>query len=404
MNVPRTLLVLSAGYYNRRVFPQIKELGYRVIATDRNPDASGSQFADEFEVVDITDKEGTLEVARRYQVDGVMAINEFGVPTAAFVSQTQGLQGVSVQTAEAATDKGVMRDYWRHDGLAMPNYRVVHSLEEAKAAADQLGFPLVMKPTDSGGGGRGISVLQSRDDVEWAYHFALPFVRQGNIIVEEFLDGIEMTIEALTCRGRTQILAMSDKYKPPLRYRVATSLNYPAFFPEETLQQVADLVIQAIETLSIHTGASHTEVIVTSSGPKLVEIAARPGGGHIFSDIVREVSGVNMVQELAKILVGEVPDLEPKFQRGCVYRFFNPPPGIVRAISGIEEARSLPGVVDLSVVRKVGDRIGDLVNSLERSGYIVVTGHDRAEAVARADRVEKTVVFDMELLPTDEGD
>jgi len=390
----RTLLVLSAGTYNCRIFPQIKQLGYRVVATDNNPDAPGFQFADHSEVVDITDKEGTLRVARRYQVDGIMAVNDYGVPTAAFVSRELSLPGVSIDTAETATDKGLMGDCWRRAGLPIPRYRVVRSLDEAIAAAGLLGFPLVVKPTNASGG-RGVSIVESRHQMEWAYSFALPHIRQGNIIVQEFLNGIEMTIEALSFHGRTQILAMSDKVKPPIRYRVATSLNYPAFFPDKMLRQVSDLVVRAVEALSIPTGASHAEVIVTADGPMLVELGARPGGGHIFSDIVRETSGVNMVHELSKILAGENPSWQPKSQRGCVYRFFAPPPGIVRSITGLEKARRLPGVVDIGVTRRPGDRVGELINSMERSGYAVVAGRDRAEAIARADLVERTVVFEM---------
>jgi len=394
----KKVLALSAGYYNCRVFPQMKQLGYQVIATDRDPDAPGFRTVDDIEVVDIADKKRILEVAQRHQVDGIMAINDVGVPTAAFVSEALGLPGVSVEAAKAATDKGVMRDCWRQAGLAIPHYQIVHSLEEALAAADLLSFPLVVKPTGSSGG-RGVSVVQSDDQMKWAYSFALSFARQDNIIVEQFLDGTEMTIEALSYGGRTQILAMSDKHKPRLRYRVATSLNYPALFPEGISKQVADLVVQANEALDIRTGASHTEVIVTADGPRLVEMAARPGGGHIFSDIVRESSGINMVRELTRILVDEEPDLRIRSRRGCVYRFFTPPPGIVRSISGVEKAKTLPGVVDVGVTRKPGDRIGELVNSLERSGYAVVAGKDRAEAIARADVVERTIAFEVEPLP-----
>lgn len=396
MSAHKTILVLGAGFYNRRVFAQIREIGFRVVAADRNPDAPGFAFVDQAEAVDITNPEGILEVARRHRVDGVMPINDFGVPTAAFVTQALGLPGVTPETAEAATDKGVMRDHWKRAGLAIPRYRVIRSLEEAKTAVAELGFPLVMKPTNSGGGGRGVSVLSSDEDVEWAYQFALPHIRHGAIIVEEFLDGTEMTIEGLSYQGNTRILAMSDKYKPPLRYRVATALNYPALFPQETLDQVEELVVRAVAALGIRTGASHTEVIVTPEGPKLVEMGARPGGGHIFSEIVREVTGINMVQELSKIVTGQEPDLEPKWRRGCVYRFFNPPAGVVRAITGVEEARALPGVVDLGIVRKPGDVIGDLANSFERSGLAVVSGADRTEAIARADEVERTVVFHMD--------
>ena len=392
----KKLLVLGASPYNVKVFLEIQQLGYRVIAIDRNPNAAGFKYADDFEVVDITDKEGTLDVAKRHKVDGVMAINDFGVRAAAYVSQSLGLVGINMGAAHAANDKGAMREVWQKAGLPIPDFRVISTFEEALDASDELGFPLVMKPTESGGGGRGISVVKNKDEVEWAFNFAKPFAKNNRIIVESFLDGIEMTIEALTYKGETQILAMSDKYKPEMRYRVATRLNYPAFFSEEILREVRTIVTKAVKAIGIENGASHTEVIVTNECPKLVELGARGGGGHIFSTIVKQVCGVNMVQELAKILTGETPNLTPKYQKGCVYGFFHPSPGIIKAIHGFEEAKAVEGVIDIGIFKKIGDEVGDLINSLQRVGFFVVGASCRDEAVKLADKIDNMVIFEME--------
>ena len=336
-----------------------------------------------------------MDVAKRHKVDGVMAINDFGVRAAAYVSQSLGLVGIDMDAAHAEINKGAMREVWQRAGLPIPDFRVISTVEKALDASEELGFPLVMKPTESAGG-RGVSVVKNRDEVEWSFDFAKPFAKNNRIIVESFLDGIEMTIEALTYKGKTQILAMSDKYKPEMRYRVATRLNYPAFFSEEILSDVRTVVTKAVKAIGIENGVSHTEVIVTNEGPKLVEMAARGGGGHIFSTIVKEVCGVNMVQELAKILTGETPDLTPKYQRGCVYGFFHPPPGIIKAIHGFEEAKAAEGVIDIGIFKKIGDEVGDLINSLQRVGFFVVGASCRDEAVKLADKIDNMVIFEME--------
>jgi biotin carboxylase len=395
MNNPTTILVLSASYYHRRVFDQIREIGIKVVATDKNPTAEGASAADCFVPVDITDKKETLEIAKKHDIAGVMAINDFGVPTAAYVADQLDLPGIDDNSAFSATDKGVMRKCWQQAGLPIPKFHIIHSLKDAKNASNQMKFPLVMKPANSGGGGRGVSILSNEGDVEWSYNFAVPYLRDGAIILEEFLDGTELTVEALTFENQTHILAISDKVKPPLRYRVATSLNYPASISQPVLERVTDIVKSAVEVLGITIGASHTELIVTPSGPKLVETGARPGGGHIFTDIVREVCGVNMVQELSKILTGQPPDLNLKHQLGCVYRFFNPPPGQIRKITGVRRAMKSPGIIDLGVQRQEGDCIGELCDSFQRSGFIVAIGKNREEAIQRADLAEIKVVFDV---------
>lgn len=392
---PKTVLVLSGGAYAIQVICQIQALGYRAVVIDRDPRAPAFEKADAYEAVNIVDRQAVLRVAREHHVDGIMPVSDFGVRSYAYATQALGLVGIDPVTAERCLDKGLMRECWQNAGLAIPDFRVVTSLDEAQQAAGELGYPLVMKPTDSGGGGRGVSIIRDMSEVSWAYEFARPFARNGRLILEGFLDGIEMTVESMSYAGRVVILAMSDKEKPPLRTRVATSLNYPAAFPETTLAQVRELVTNAVLALGITNGPGHTELIVTPDGPKLVEAGARPGGGHIFSLIVHAVSGVNMVHETAKLLVGKVPNLEIRYQRGCVYRFLCPPSGVVKAIHGVEEARALPGVLDIGILKKPGDRVQGLINSLERSGFAVVAGKDRSQAIERANRVERTVVFEM---------
>jgi len=116
----------------------------------------------------------------------------------------------------------------------------------------------------------------------------------------------------------------------------------------------------------------------------------------VFSTIVEAVSGVPMVRESARILAGDEPDLRVRHARGCVYRLFVPSNGTIRAIRGLEAARALPGVLDVGVTRRPGDVLGDLTDSLQRSGFAVVCGRDRDEAIARADAVADTVVFELE--------
>lgn len=392
----KTVLVLGAGQYCTNVLTELNLSGFRTLAIDRDPGAPGFQIAHAHEVVDITDCQGAAEAARRHGVHGVMAINEFGVRTAAYIAGALGLAGNSMATAVAANDKGVMREVWQSSGLPIPRFRTVQSLREAQDAAAEIGYPVIVKPTCTGGGGRGISIAKSEQDLEWSYDLAVPFASNRRIIVERFLKGTEMTIDALTWRGQTQVLAMSDKWKPPMRYRVATRLNYPAQLPDQVLVAVERIVVGAVKSLGIENGASHTEIIVTDDGPKLVELGARGGGGHVFHTIVKQVCGVNMVVELAKILTGEAPNLEPKHTKGCVYGFFHPPPGTLRAVHGVGDAKAMPGVIDLAVLTELGESIEPLANSLRRVGYFVAGGDSRDEAVDLADRIDRQVVFDIE--------
>jgi biotin carboxylase len=392
----RRILVLGAGLYNGPVLTQLKRAGFHVLAIDRDPKAPGAALADEFMPIDISDREAVSAWAAKQGLDGIMPINDYGTRTAAFVAAKLGLPGITEAAADASCDKGRMRDAWAAAKLPVPGYRVVATVGDVTSAAAELGYPCVLKPTDSGGGGRGISVLKVPGDVDWAYAFAAPHARNGRLIVEQFIDGTEMTIEGLSQAGTVTILAMCDKVKPDLRTRVATSLNYPAAFPEEVLQSVRRVVEQAVQALGIVNGMSHTEVIVTSTGPVLVETAARGGGGHIFHTIIEAVSGFCAPVQCAHVLTGTTIAIPPLTTRGAAYRFFNPPRGVLREVRNVESARGLPGVLDIGITKNPGELVGDLKNSLERPGFVVTCGETRGQAVEVADRVERLVEFVLE--------
>ena len=395
----KKIIVLGAGLYFKRTIQKLKEAGFYIIATDRNENAEGASVADEFHAIDISDKEATLKLAVQSGVHGIMNLNEAGSRTAGYVSNQLKLNGHSYETVEATNDKGLMRDIWRKHNLSIPFYRVVNDVPELRKAINEIGYPCILKPTDSGGSGRGISIIKEEADIEWAFEFAKPFVKNKRFIVEEFIGGMEMTIEAFSKNGIVFILAVSDKIKPDLRTRVATSLNYPALLENTVLAKVKKLVSDAVIALGIQNGISHTEVIVDGQGsPFLVETAARGGGGHIFHTIIEAVSGINapvlqanwLVNDTDKITISSIK------QQGCCYRFFSTPHGILKEIQHIDSAKSIDGVLDFGIVKKIGEEVGNLENSLQRPGFVVTKGKNREEAISVADKVEATLKFTVE--------
>jgi biotin carboxylase len=393
----KRVLVLGAGLYFKKTLEEVKKGGYYVIGVDRNPDAEGKVVADEFFPVDIVDQEAVLALARDKGIHGIMNLNEFGSRTASYVARALGLNHHEEQTVEATNDKGLMRDVWAAAALSMPRYRYFTNEADVFQHIQYVGYPAILKPADSGGSGRGISVVRSESDLQWAVDFARSYARNGRFILEQFIEGTELTIESFSINGRAHILAMSDKVKPDLRTRVATSLNYPALLADDVREKVEELVRAAVMALGIKNGVGHTEVIVTAGGqPFLVETAARGGGGHIFHTIIEAVSGINAPVLQAKWLTNDMLEIGKIGSNGCCYRFFNPPHGILKAVKNIEAATRIPGVVDLGIAKKPGDEVGNLENSLHRAGFVVTAGKGRQEAIDVADKVEKTIVFEVE--------
>lgn len=390
----KTILLLGAGFYYKTVIKKLIEARYYVIAVDKDPSAEGQKLANEFYPIDIIDREAVLALAVEKRIDGIMNVNEFGSRTASFVAKMMNLPGHSFDTVEATNDKGIMRDKWKLNNLSMPKYFVLETFNQLELALDQIGYPAVLKPTDSGGSGRGVSILYSNEDINWAFDFSKQYVRNGRFIVEQFIEGVELTVETFTIKNKTHILAISDKIKPNLKTRVATSLNYPAGISEEVRAKVVYLVSEALSSLGIQNGIAHTEVIVSDDGtPYLVETGARGGGGHIFHTIIEIVSGINAPVLLAQWLTNQNISINEIQSNGCCYRFFNPPRGILESVEGMENAINFPGVCDIAIVKNIGEEVGNLENSLQRAGYVVTKGKDRQEAISIADDVEKIIFF-----------
>lgn len=393
----QTLLVLAGGIFQIPIITAARERGLRVVLFDGSPDAPGFAHADAGQVVDISDAEASIAAARGVAPDGVASIvNEVSVRTTAAIAEALGLPGLNLETAAVCTDKFLMRSCFERAGLVVPRYAVVGSIEQAAEVAARIGFPIVVKPVDNSGS-RGVRRVDAAGDLAAAVALALSNSRQKRAILESFLDGTECTVETFTVNGRTQVLGMSDKVHLPFPHCVSISLTYPPFFDESLRTAVADAAARAIDATGMRNGPGHVEVIVTPSGPVVVEVAARGGGYRIFSDIIQGLSGVDPVGAVIDLAIGRVPEVTPTRARAAVLRFFNPAvTGMLSALDGVDEAKRIPGVLDVVVEVKVGEPVGDITRDGERPGYIITIADTRERALAAADRAERAVRFTIE--------
>ena len=389
-------MILGASRYYIRSILAAQELGCRVLVIDKNPDSHGFRYADYHELMDISDSEGSLRVARDYGIHGVVAVNDFGVRSAAIISEKMNLVGLSPTVAEFATSKAWMRQIWERAGVPSARFRTVETFDQALAAVNALDdWPLILKPVDSRGGGcRGVSRIDSAEELEEAFRFAQSFYDNKAVIIEEYLEGSEHSLETLTFEGQTHILAVSDKVKTPPPYRVDKSVVYPTLLDRDALRKTYEVATAAVKAIGIQVGPAHVELCVTKDGPKLFEIGARCGGGGTPDPIVPFATGIEMFKEVVRIALGERPtNLSPKYNRGCVYRFLTPLPGVIESVTGHEEVKSWPNVLDCEVLVGKGDEVSPIRVGADRAGFIIAGGETRTEAVELADRAESAIYF-----------
>jgi biotin carboxylase len=390
----KTILFVGAGRHQRRAILRAKELGLRVAAVDRNPDAPGLAAADIAKVVDFADAEAVLKATARIKLDGVMTVSaDRAVPVVAAVAAARGLPGIGVETAHLMTHKIAMRTRLADAGVPQPRYAAVRSIAETRRAANEVGFPSVLKPADSGGQ-RAVFRVESLDEIHGHLHEVVTASPTGEAILEEFVDGIEMNGIVIARNGSSIPLTLSDRLRPPgVGFGVGWIHVYPATAYGEQLDESERVAVHTVHALGLQTGIAFPQLIATPDGRVLVvECAARIPGGQM-ADLVRFATGVDLVEVQIRMALGdELPDelVLPKFRQPLAIRFFTAEPGPlptgrVKRIGPLDKVLAFPGVVQADVYLQVGETIRPVRVDGDRRGYVIATADTNLEALERAE-------------------
>jgi biotin carboxylase len=386
--INKRILILGARRYNLPAIQAARRAGFWALVADPNREEPGLVVADVALPIDLLDIEGLLRAVRQNGgVDGVVTLAEVGVRSAAVLARHLGLPSCSEEVAAIVTSKAALRERWKALGRLSPDFLVVRSEAEALRAADRLGvWPLVLKPDRSFGGSRGVSRVDSRQQLAGAYRFAQSGGLPGSaVVLESFVSGSEHSAEVLIWKGKAHVLCVGEKVKSGYPYRVDISVQYPAGLDPEQLERVADMCQRAVEAIGLTHGVAHIEFAYTKAGPVLFELGARCGGG-LTPEIAHHVSGVNEFIEYCRMACGLPPSkLRPERRLGADYRFLVLQPGKLSSIVVPAAVQGHPRILDIATMIEPGDEVGELRTTAERSGFLVAVGADRAQASQLAD-------------------
>jgi biotin carboxylase len=386
------LLVLGAGPAQLGLLRAAHERGLFVIACDRDPLAPGFEYADRRAIVSAEDEEGLDRLARAEPVDGIIAPGiDWPVAIAARLADRLGLpHPISPETAALAVSKARQRERFAETGIAQPRHQAAADLAGALAAAERLGYPCVVKASDRQGQ-RGLSRVDDPSGLPEAVERALLESRGGLCVIEQLIPGPEVTVNAFSVEGRFYPLTVTDRItaEPPA-FGVALAHVWPA---ERGARRAARLARRAAAALGIRDGPTYTQIVLGSDGPRVVELAARLGGGH-DAELCQAAVGVDLnALALASALGGEVAEPRPRGRGGACVRFLVASPGELSDVHGLEEALNVEGVVEGRVYRRPGWVFGPLRRGADRAGFVLARGRSRDEALARAGRAADLVQF-----------
>jgi len=379
------LLVLGAGPAQLGLLEAARARDVYVIAADRDPAAPGLRLADERAIVSTEDEPAIERLARARGVAGIVSPGaDWPVGVAARVAERLGLpHPLDAATATVVTSKARQRERFAAAGVPQPR--------SLGPAADT--FPSVVKAVDRQGQ-RGLTLVERAEDLGPAVARAVGESRSGAWLVEELVEGPEVTVNAFSSDGELTPLTVTDRLtaEPPA-FGVALAHVWPS---EHDSAAAAEAARVAAAAAGVRRGPTYTQVRLGPDGPRVIELAARLGGGH-DAELCEAALGVDLnglaIDAALGRNAGDSPLLGQSPSGGACVVFLVAPTGILQAVEGLDEAASLPGIRWVRSYRTPGWRFGPLRRGADRAGAVLAVGDDRDDALARARRSAETVRF-----------
>ena len=395
----KRIMILAAGILQVPVIKKAREMGCYVIAVDGDANAVGLRYADKAIVANITDEEAMLQVARDENVDGVIhPCSEVSMSVMGYINDSLGLSGISKPMAKRATNKHLMREaFVKYDAPSPQSYCTTDANVAWELFCGKFDTNAILKPSRNSGS-RGIAKIErgiTQEKFLELYERAYKESRDKQVLIEQFIEGPEFSVEIIVWNGDVNVLAVTDKKTTGAPYFVELGHNQPSIFPQDIVEKVKAAAVAGVEALELTNCACHAEIKVENGKAYIMEIGARLGGDFISTELTHLSTGIDMVAAAVNVALGIAPDLEPKEKKqGACIRYFCPRPGKLVSIEGIECLND-EHVYLSEIYCKEGDEIGEVKSSLDRSGHVIVVDESPQKAIELADNFIREVSFNM---------
>ena len=394
----KKIMVLAAGLLQIDVIEKAKSMGYYVLAVDGNPKAPGFNVADKAICADIVNEETMLKIARDEHVDGVIhPCSEVSMAVMGRINDELGLSGISREQAICATNKHLMRKAFEKGNAPSPKSILAQDAEDAwSRLQNEFDTDAILKPSRNSGS-RGIAKVSrnmDKGDFIRAYDEALSESRDHSVLIEQFIEGPEFSIEMIVWQGDIHVLTVTDKKTTGAPHFVELGHNQPSCFSATDVETLKAAAVAGVRALGVNNCACHAEAKLMNGKAYLMEVGARLGGDFISTELTHLSTGIDMVAAAIDVALGVEPDLSAKEEpKGVCIRYFCPKPGKLVSISNTEVLNN-PHVYLWEIYPKEGDVIPAVTSSLCRSGHVIVTEKTPQKAIELAERLIESVKYE----------
>ena len=366
-----TLAVIGASYLQRPLVEKAKELGLRTICFAWSEGAVCAEIADKFYPISIVEKDTILNICRKDKIDGICTIaSDTAAPTVAYVAERMHLNGNSYETAIKANDKYLMREVFSAAGILSPRYTLISKEERRDFSGWR--YPLIVKPCDRSGS-LGVMKVDTLEDLQASIENAQSLSFKREAIVEEFIEGREISVEFISYHGSHFPLTITDKVTTGAPHFVELEHHQPAELSENQYKFIYSLTKKALNALGVTEGATHTEYKITEDGDVyIIELGARMGGDFIGSDLVELSTGYDFVKGVIDVALDSFDEpVLTKRQHSGVFFLCK---GTEKLMTLFHNDTDNPEVVKKELLNPI---IKSVTCSADRSGYVIYQSDKR---------------------------
>lgn len=325
-----------------------------------------------------------------YPLDAVITTLDYLLPSMGRINDRLGLRGLSEAVGRTCFDKRRQREAFREQGVPSARFRAVETLEDARVAGEELGYPFVLKPTDMTGS-RGVVRVDSPRRLAGAYEATASESWAGSYLAEEYLPGDEISVETVTTGHDTQPIAVTAKLLGSPPHFVELGCSVPGVLSADVEQRVADVVRRALAAVGVRDTVAHTELRLTPDGPRVVEVNARIAGG-LIADMLAEATGTNLYQVQWSVLTGGAPLIHRTPRYFLAQRALTGGHGrLVEIDLGKLPAWDPREYGRIQTFVGPGTSLHPVEHSNDVRGFVVARGPDPEAAASRADALTREI-------------
>jgi len=392
----KTLLIIGGGEEQIPAYQAAKAKGLNIVGTDMNLNAPGLELADYKLQASTRDPIGTLqrvrELTKDIQIDGVMTIANDVPLTVATVANFLQSPSIGINAAKNASDKHLMKKCFQTDGVACPNFYIIHSLQDLQRVMNdsRASMKFVLKPID-GRGARGVLLINKEENLDWAYTEAMSHGSKEYLILEEFIEGKQFSTESFLLDGKCFTAGIAERnYKnidkfAPYIIEDGGDINYS--LDANILDRIDDLILRGAKSMGIFNGVIKGDIVVDHLGnPQIIELAARLSGGWFASHQIPEATGIDLISATISFSLNEKIDeklLLPTIKHATSIRYWYPDPGKITKIDGIKCLELSPGLIKYGFFKNQGEFQDEIKMHSDRFGFVIVKAANAKECSKR---------------------